>query len=114
MSGPGPRPGTTERIMWLPQSDKHPGFSRGNLYCGCSYEITLGVVVGTSSAASIGVIVWVLRGGSLIASLMAGLPAWRMLDPIPIVESREKISAASSDKDKEREEEEERLRSLMS
>lgn len=32
-----------------------------------------------------GVVTWVLRAGSLLASLTATLPAWRHFDPLPVV-----------------------------
>jgi len=35
---------------------------------------------------SVGYILWLLRGGTLLASMMASLPAWRAIDPLPILE----------------------------
>jgi hypothetical protein len=37
-------------------------------------------------ALSVGVVVWVLRAGGLVASMMVSLPVWRQLDPMPIVD----------------------------
>jgi hypothetical protein len=34
---------------------------------------------------SIGYVVWLLRGGVLLSSLLSALPAWQMLDPLPVV-----------------------------
>jgi hypothetical protein len=34
---------------------------------------------------SVGVVTWVLRAGGLLSSLLASLPAWRHVDPLPIL-----------------------------
>jgi hypothetical protein len=36
-------------------------------------------------ALSVGVVWWASRVGGLIGSLLASMPAWRHLDPLPIV-----------------------------
>jgi hypothetical protein len=40
---------------------------------------------GTALAFSAGFVAWLLRGGTLLAGLMASLPAWRYFDPVPIL-----------------------------
>jgi hypothetical protein len=53
-----------------------------------------------SSTASVGYVLWLLRGGLLVASLMSSLPAWSSFDPLPILASGErkrKRDAANSD-----------------
>jgi len=40
-----------------------------------------------TSSLSVGYILWLLRGGTLLASVMASLPAWRSIDPLPVLES---------------------------
>ena len=40
-----------------------------------------------SSGFSAGYILWLLRGGTLLASVMASMPAWRAIDPLPVLES---------------------------
>ena len=46
-------------------------------------------VVASSMAAttglSVGYVVWLVRGGVLLSSLMSSLPAWRMIDPLPVL-----------------------------
>jgi len=34
---------------------------------------------------SVGYLVWLVRGGVLLSSLLSSLPAWRMLDPLPVL-----------------------------
>jgi hypothetical protein len=38
-----------------------------------------------SSGLSMGYVVWLVRGGALLASLSATLPAWTSLDPLPVL-----------------------------
>lgn len=46
-------------------------------------------VVGASAATSLGLsagyVMWLLRGGALMSSLIASLPAWHLLDPLPVL-----------------------------
>jgi hypothetical protein len=52
--------------------------------------------VAVSTGVSIGYVIWLLRGGVLLSSLLASVPAWRTFDPLPILASTNK-----SDKDAE-------------
>ncbi|MFM9964548.1 MAG: DUF2341 domain-containing protein [Planctomycetaceae bacterium] len=49
------------------------------------------LVVGTTATVgtslTVGYVLWLLRGGSLIASMVSALPAWTMIDPLPILAS---------------------------
>jgi hypothetical protein len=58
-------------------------------------RVTAGTVVGLSTAASIGYLVWSVKSGALLSSFVAALPTWRVLDPLPILEYHE---ARDSDK----------------
>lgn len=40
---------------------------------------------GLSAGVSIGFVIWLLRGGVLLSSLLAAMPAWAALDPLPIL-----------------------------
>ena len=46
-------------------------------------------VIGTSTAAttvlSVGYVAWLARGGLLISSFLSSMPAWRLIDPIPVL-----------------------------
>ena len=35
---------------------------------------------------SVSYIVWLARGGYLMTTLMAQLPAWRLIDPLPVLD----------------------------
>jgi Bacterial Ig domain len=45
------------------------------------------VVTFSGIALSAGFVVWVLRGGSLLASFLVSMPAWRHFDPLPVLGS---------------------------
>jgi hypothetical protein len=34
---------------------------------------------------TVGYALWLLRGGALLASLLSTLPAWRLIDPLPVL-----------------------------
>jgi hypothetical protein len=38
-----------------------------------------------STGLSVGYVLWLLRGGALLASLLSSLPAWRLIDPLPVL-----------------------------
>jgi len=41
--------------------------------------------IALTSGLSIGYVVWLVRGGILVGSMMSALPAWQMIDPLPIL-----------------------------
>jgi CSLREA domain-containing protein len=47
--------------------------------------IVIGSSVAVSSGLSIGYVLWLLRGGALLGSLLSALPAWTVLDPVPVL-----------------------------
>lgn len=56
--------------------------------------------------ASAGVVAWVLRSGGLLTSLLVSTPAWRHLDPIPVLAPDDDKPDWGNDPDSEREREE--------
>ena len=46
------------------------------------------VFVGATTSLTAGIVSWVLRGGSLLASLMGTVPLLNRFDPLPILKSR--------------------------
>jgi hypothetical protein len=49
-----------------------------------------------SASLSIGYVIWMLRGGVLLSTLLASLPAWRAIDPLPILQKG--VNASDSEK----------------
>jgi len=54
---------------------------------GLAQQIVVGTagVVGTS--LTVGYVIWLLRGGSLLVGMVSSLPAWTLIDPLPVLES---------------------------
>ena len=50
-------------------------------------------MVGSAAAVSVGLsvgyVVWLVRGGMLLASLLSSLPAWQLADPLPILAEKD-------------------------
>jgi hypothetical protein len=44
-----------------------------------------GLSVVSATGLSIGYVVWIIRGGVLLSSLLSSMPAWRLVDPLPVV-----------------------------
>ncbi len=58
-------------------------------------------IVGSSitltTGLSIGYVIWLVRGGVLLSSVLSTLPAWRMIDPLPVISS---LNGSLGDDDK--------------
>ena len=60
------------------------------------------VIGGVLTTASTGYVLWLLRAGPLVASVLSSLPAWRTFDPLPVLDFWER-------KKKKMKEEQERM-----
>ncbi|MDJ0829095.1 MAG: cadherin-like domain-containing protein [Desulfobacterales bacterium] len=45
----------------------------------------LGPAIVSTVGLSVGYVVWLVRGGMLLTSLLSSIPAWQILDPLPIL-----------------------------
>ncbi len=68
--------------------------------------LALGGTASVAASLSVGYVVWLIRGGSILAGVMAQLPAWRFIDPLPIL-------AQFDDDEEDEDEDEESLASLV-
>ena len=50
-------------------------------------EIVVGTSAVVTTSLSVGYVVWILRGGSLLTAFMSATPAWSAFDPLPILKS---------------------------
>ena len=50
-----------------------------------------------TAAISTGYVIWALRGSFLLASFLSTLPAWRTLDPLPILEGNQGVGGPDDD-----------------
>ena len=48
-------------------------------------KTVVGSAIATSVGLSAGYVVWMLKGGSLMASVLSSLPAWQLADPLAIL-----------------------------
>jgi len=48
-------------------------------------DTMVGSSVGLSSGFTVGYMIWLLRGGTLMGSVLSSLPAWRLVDPLPVL-----------------------------
>lgn len=48
-------------------------------------QTVVGSAIAVSTGLSAGYVIWMLRSGMLISSVMFSLPAWRIADPLPIL-----------------------------
>ncbi len=50
-----------------------------------TFTFAIGATVGATTGITVGYVVWVIRGGILLSSVMANLPMWRLMDPMAIL-----------------------------
>ena len=48
-------------------------------------KAVVGTTTGAATALSVGYVAWLARGGMLLSSFLASMPAWRLVDPIPVL-----------------------------
>jgi VCBS repeat-containing protein len=48
--------------------------------------LVAGSAVGASGLLTVGYVLWTLRGGSLVIGLLAQMPAWRLVDPLVVLD----------------------------
>jgi hypothetical protein len=52
-------------------------------------KVDAGSATVVSFGASAAYLIWLLRGGSLLSSFLSIFPAWKSMDPLPVLESFE-------------------------
>ena len=53
---------------------------------GNSDVVAVGTVTTVASGLTVGYVVWILRGGYLLTSLLTQVPAWSLVDPLPVMD----------------------------
>ncbi|MEJ6078825.1 BspA family leucine-rich repeat surface protein [Vibrio sp. 1-Bac 57] len=59
-------------------------------------DLNVGTVAGVGITGAAIFVSWLLRGGTLLASLLTAMPAWRSLDVLPILTASEALTPAES------------------
>jgi hypothetical protein len=74
---------------------------------GMGRELAVSAAQMTGLALTAGTVWWALRVGGLLTSVMASLPAWRHLDPLPILrdDEEEEVDWGNEDAEAARDEE---------
>ncbi len=49
-------------------------------------HVMAGTASFVSAGATVAYLLWALRAGSLLSSMVSSLPAWNMVDPLPILD----------------------------
>jgi hypothetical protein len=60
-------------------------------------KLFFGSAIVSSVGLSVGYVVWLLRGGMLLGTLLSSLPAWQILDPLPILARKKDGDHADDD-----------------
>ena len=55
-----------------------------------SGKIFVGSTAVVSTSISVGYVIWILRGGSLLTAFVSALPTWSSFDPLPVLQSFDK------------------------
>ena len=58
-----------------------------------------GTVAAFTGGLSAGYVLWLVRGGVLLSSLLSSLPAWRVLDPLPVLGRRNRRDDEDEDEE---------------
>lgn len=48
-------------------------------------KIVVGSTVSVTTGVSIGYVLWLIRGSVLLSTVLSSLPAWRLIDPLPVI-----------------------------
>jgi hypothetical protein len=67
----------------------------------------IGSALTLSTGLTVGYVMWMLRGGMLLTSLLAQIPAWSLIDPLVI------LSGTDDDEDETRQEKDESLQTIL-
>ena len=49
-------------------------------------KVVVGSTAVVSTSLSVGYVIWILRGGSLLTAFISAMPAWQSFDPLPILQ----------------------------
>jgi VCBS repeat-containing protein len=58
---------------------------------GAVPEWATGTAVATTASLSVGYIMWMLRGGYVLASVLSTMPVWQNIDPLPVLAALEAV-----------------------
>lgn len=62
-------------------------------------QIVIGSSVTVTTGVSIGYVLWLIRGSVLLSTVLSSLPAWRLIDPLPVLGGM--LDSSNSEEDEE-------------
>lgn len=66
---------------------------------GAVGKTVIGSAIATSTGLSAGYVIWLLRSGALLSSILSSLPAWQLTDPLAILAGRRRDDEEGDDDD---------------
>ena len=64
-------------------------------------KLVVGSGFAVSSGLSVGYVLWIARSGALLSSVLSTMPAWRFVDPFPVLSSATEVTKESEEEDVE-------------
>lgn len=62
-------------------------------------QLVVGSTAAVGTSLTVGYVIWILRGGSILVGMVSSLPAWTMIDPLPILETANAAGLANAEDD---------------
>jgi hypothetical protein len=59
----------------------------------------IGSALTVSTGLTVGYVIWMVRGGMLISSLVAQMPAWRLIDPLVVLNRFDELDSSDNEDD---------------
>ena len=75
-----------ENIIFDNMSRELDSFNHDFRVDGSVDQVTYATLSSITSALTVGYVLWMVRGGMLMASFVSSLPAWQSVDPMNIVD----------------------------
>ena len=74
-------------VIWTKLDDLKRDFEQDVQANLQSLNLVVRTTAAVGSSLTVGYVLWLLRGGTLIASMVSTLPAWTLIDPLPILDT---------------------------
>ena len=93
--------GSQTEVFWHDLEQMAQDMERAAEEEGERLKLSAETAAGVTLSLTAGVVSWVLRAGSLVASFLTVMPTWRHFDPMPILSADEPADRATPDDDPE-------------
>ncbi len=93
--------GSRTEVFWHDLEQMGQDMERAAEEDGERLKLSAEAAAGVTLSLTAGVVSWVLRAGSLVASFLTVMPTWRHFDPMPILSAEEPADRGTADDDPE-------------